>query len=144
MGSNDSAGAAAEAPIVFATLAISKKVRAFVADHFAPLGLHPGQDRLLAELWREDGLAQSELIRRLRVEPPTVTNTVRRLERAGFVRRSTDASDRRVTRVFLTGEGRALENPVREVLRATEEVITAGLSDADRASLSAMLVRLAD
>lgn len=88
-----------QAPVVFRLLGLTKQVRGFVAARFAPLGIHPGQDRLLSELWLEDGLSQSQLTERLGVEAPTVTGTVQRLERAGFIRREADAANRRVSRV---------------------------------------------
>jgi DNA-binding MarR family transcriptional regulator len=40
------------------------------------------------------------------VKPPSVTRMVAALEERGLVRRETDAADRRIARVSLTGEGR--------------------------------------
>lgn len=112
-----------------------------ISARFGALGIHPGQDRLLSELWAEDGLSQSELIDRLGVEPPTVTGTLQRLERDGFVRRAPDESNRRISRVFLTEAGRALEEPVRAALRKTEEELLAGLTRAEREALGGLLQR---
>jgi DNA-binding MarR family transcriptional regulator len=42
------------------------------------------------------------------VRPPTITRIVSRLEETGLVVREVDPSDRRVTRVQLSGEGRRL------------------------------------
>lgn len=132
----------AEAPVVFLALSLTKRVRAIVTERFAPLGLHPGQDRLLSALWDEDGLAQSDLIRRLAVEPPTVTNTVTRLERAGFVRRERDPNNRRISRVFLTEAGRALERPVRTILQDAEDLVLAPLTPRQRRELEQLLHRV--
>jgi DNA-binding MarR family transcriptional regulator len=57
-------------------LGAAKRARREVAARLQPLGIHPGQDRLLSELWLQDGLSQTELISRLSVEPPTVTGTI--------------------------------------------------------------------
>ena len=130
-----------EPQVVLRLLALTKQVRAFVAAAFGPLGIHPGQDRLLSELWREDGLSQSQLIERLGVEPPTVTGTVQRLERAGFIRREPDAANRRISRVHLTPAGRQLEEPVRAVLGEAEDRLLHGLSAAERRELAALLAR---
>ena len=48
-----------------------------------------------------------------RVQPPTITRMVDGLEEAGLVSRRLDASDRRVTRVRLTAQGRRLLDQVR-------------------------------
>src|SRR5919199_6974929 len=104
-----------QAPAVYRLIRVAKQLGVFIGDRLAPLGLHTGQERLLAVLWEEDGLSQSELVERLAVRPPTVTTALQRLEREGFVRREPDASNRRVSRVFLTDKGRRCEAPVREI-----------------------------
>jgi DNA-binding MarR family transcriptional regulator len=131
-----------QAPLAARLIVLSKRINAEVARGFAPLGLHPGQDRLLSELWREDGQSQSKLIARLDVEPPTVTGTVQRLERDGFVRREPDPANRRISRVFLTERGRAAEAPVREVLERVDRELAAPLSAGERERLEALLDRM--
>lgn len=133
-----------QAPTLFAIVKAYKRINATIGASFAELGIHPGQDRLLSELWAEDGLSQSELIARLGVEPPTVSGTVQRLEQAGFVRREPDPANRRVSRVYLTDAGRGLEEPVRMALREAEEQLLDGLSAADRRTLATLLERTID
>ena len=48
----------------------------------------------------------SELAQVERVQPPSITKVVARLEEEGFITRSGDAKDRRVTRIQLTGKGK--------------------------------------
>ena len=76
------------------------------------VGLHVGQEMILLHLWENEGLTQSELADRLAVEPPTVTKMLRRMEGCDLVERRADAEDARVSRVYLTARGRALEAPV--------------------------------
>lgn len=132
------------APVLMRLVKTSKRINAMVAERFAPLGLHPGQDRLLGELWESDGLSQSELIARLGVEPPTVTGTVQRLERDGFVRREPDADNRRISRVYLTHAGRELERPVNDALREVERELLAPLAERDRKRVSQLLDSMLD
>jgi DNA-binding MarR family transcriptional regulator len=131
-----------DAPTIHRLVGASKRARHKLAARFEPLGIHPGQDRLLSELWLHDGLSQSELIARLSVEPPTVTGTVQRLERDGFVRREPDPDNRRVSRVFLTDAGRDLERPVRHAWREAEAELVRELSPAERDTLGELLDRL--
>lgn len=130
------------APILLAVVSAYKRAHALVAERFAPLGVHPGQDRLLAELWKRDGVSQSELIKRLGVQPPTVTGALQRLERAGIVRREPDPENRRISRVYLTEKGRELEGPVQEALADAERNLLANLSSDERRELGELLDRL--
>ncbi|MGP3964431.1 MarR family winged helix-turn-helix transcriptional regulator [Nonomuraea sp. 3N208] len=124
----------------YALIKLMKTQRNQLAASLAPLGLHVGQEMLLNQLWREDGLTQGELIARLGVEPPTVTKTLQRLERAGFVYRAPDPDRPRVGRVHLTDAGKALREPVEEIWNKLDEDLQRGLADAER-DLLASLVR---
>jgi MarR family transcriptional regulator, organic hydroperoxide resistance regulator len=135
-------GVRTESPTAYMFVLLAKRLRLEFETRFAPLGIHAGQDRLLQELWREDGITQRELIERLSVEPPTVTGIVQRLERAGFLSREPDADNRRIQRVHLTDAGRKLEGPVRKVWRDVERRFLRDLSPAERDQLQSILTRL--
>jgi DNA-binding MarR family transcriptional regulator len=98
-------------------------------------GLHVGQEFMLAQLWREDGLTQSQLADRLGVSAPAVTKVARTLERGGFVRREPDDSDARVMRVRLTERGRAMEEPLTAAWYAVEADLMADLTPGQREGL---------
>ena len=116
--------------------------RAHVAGSLAPLGLHVGQEVLLAVLWAADGLPQAELAARLGVERPTVTRTLDRLQRAGLLERHRDPNDGRVWRVCLTERGRALQAPVEACWAAAEREMLAGLGPSECAELRRLLAHL--
>src|SRR5215216_6678074 len=59
---------------------LAKAHRALVGDALAELGLHLGQDLLLEQLWRQDGLSQSSLVARLGLQRP-VRDLRRQVER---------------------------------------------------------------
>ena len=80
------------------------------------IGIYRGQPPVLYVLHEQEGLTQSELAARLEVAPATVTKMLQRLERAGFVQRQTDSEDQRVSRVYLTDAGRAVQGDVVAVL----------------------------
>ncbi len=103
------------------------------------LGLYTGQEMLLFQLWREEGLTQSELVDTARVDPSTVTKTLQRLEHAGLLERRQDAEDARVSRVYLTEQGRALEASVRQIWDDLETLTVQGLSDVEKALLHRLL-----
>lgn len=121
---------------------VAREHRVLVSRGLSDLGLHPGQELLLSELWRDDDLSQSELTLRLGVELPTVVKAVQRLELAGFISRYKDQQDRRVTRVRLTPHGRELQLAVEAVWTRAERSMLRGLGHKDAVRLREVLVVL--
>jgi DNA-binding MarR family transcriptional regulator len=106
------------------------------------LGLHRGQSFVLRALWERDGMTQSELTERLNRSPSTITKTVQRMEKGGFVQRCADDRDERVSRVFLTDEGRDLQPAVEDVWRRLDRQIFAGFSAEELALFRGFLHRV--
>jgi DNA-binding MarR family transcriptional regulator len=104
--------------------------------------LRVGQEMLLLQLWDADGLSQSQLVARLCVEPPTVTKMLQRVEAEGLLERRPDPEDARVSRVYLTAKGRALEGYVAAAWREVEARATTGMSEAERALLRRLLLQM--
>ena len=75
-------------------------VTQLVRKHFdrraTRLELTRAQWRALKSIGRFEGLSQTELAKRARVENQTMSRTIERLEREGFVTRAPDAGDRRI------------------------------------------------
>ena len=103
------------------------------------LGLYPGQEHLLMQLWDEEGITQSELVEKLCVEPSTVTKSLQRLEKVGFVERKPDAEDSRVSRVYLTQAGRDLQTPMQQIWCDLEKLTVEGLSEVELALMRRIL-----
>ena len=102
-------------------------------------GAHHGELISLRLLATSEGMSQKDLADMLYLSRPRVTSILQGLEKAGAVRREIDPADQRITRVFLTDEGRRQE---RENRAAFEEYInqTIGkLSDQDKRELARLL-----
>jgi len=126
----------------FALAKVCRAHRAYVGELLSAHGLHVGQDMVLVELWRDDGLRGGEIAERLGVEPPTVTKMLRRLEACGLVERRADPQDARSLRVYLTPRGRALEEPVVRCWEQAERTVLAGMSAEDRRAFRTSLNRV--
>lgn len=125
--------------------ALAKACRAHrgnVGEVLAEIGLHVGQEMVLIELWERDGLRGGELASRLGVEPPTITKMIRRLENCGLLARRQDPEDARSFRVFLTEEGRSLEDPVTHRWGRIEEKTLSGLDEEERDQLHRLLQKV--
>ncbi len=116
-----------------------KGLNAELGRRLEPHGVHPGQDYLLDELWREDGQPVGVLAARIGVEVPTLVRSVSRMEAAGLLRREPDPADGRRAIVRLTARGRDLERVVPSILADVTELATAGMSEAERQELLRLL-----
>ena len=90
---------------------------------------------------RQGRMPMASAIARLQVHPTSVTNTVDRLVRDGFVVREPHPIDRRAAMLVLTESGRELVERATLALN-TEVFAEPGLSDDDTAELVAIIARL--
>ena len=107
---------------------VSKLHRAHAHAALEKLGLYRGQNFVLTALAEQEGLAQSELAEKLLVSPPTISNSLERMDAAGWIVRRPDPNDRRVARVYLTDAGRALQDSVASLWHDLEVQTFAGLT----------------
>jgi DNA-binding MarR family transcriptional regulator len=98
-------------------------------------GLSPSLTAALATVERHGPLTPSELAARERVQRPTVTRIVFRLEEAGLVARAADPGDGRSSLVSVTPAGRELLAAARTRKDAFLSERLEGLSPEDRATL---------
>jgi DNA-binding MarR family transcriptional regulator len=126
--------------VSYALAQACKAHRNLIASQLDAHGLHPGQEQVLMHLWEQDGLTHSELVERCRVEAPTVSKTVQRMETLGVVGRRTDERDARVSRVYLTEQGRQLREPIERLWEQVDEISVAGLSAQERMLLRRLLI----
>ena len=131
-----------EETVGFALAKACRAHRTQVGAALAGLGLHVGQEMVLLELWKEDGLKGGELASRLRVEPPTVSRMLGRLEGCGLLERRRDPEDARSFRVFLTARGRDLRGPVEDLWQGVEDRAFAGMSEEEKLLLKGFLARV--
>jgi DNA-binding MarR family transcriptional regulator len=131
-----------EVPLGRLMMQAMKLHRGEIHDLLEQLGLYRGQAFILSALWVEEGLPQSELAARTWVQPATMTTALQRMEQSGLVIRRPDPDDQRVSRVYLTAAGRALEAPVKASFEELEKKTFAGLSPDERAQLRELLHRI--
>jgi DNA-binding MarR family transcriptional regulator len=108
----------------------------------APHGVSSGQWRFLRVLWREDGLTQRELSRRVGMREPTTVIALKSLERSGFVVREKSVEDRRKVHVFLTPQAKALEPVLLPAVAEVNRIGLQGLTKVEVAVLRKALIQL--
>jgi DNA-binding MarR family transcriptional regulator len=94
-----------------------------VTRAIADLGIKPPHLDILVNLYRFEGISQQELARKLLVGRSNMSMLLPQLERRGLIERRPDRKDRRVLRLFLTPEGRALTEQAMTIQTALIERI---------------------
>ncbi len=96
----------------------------------AKVGLRNTDLRILNLLDRTDGLTVNEIARRAHVDKAWVSRSLRHLETAGLVLRSSLPQDSRVSVITLTARGKARLNQVRPLAEDHELRLLAGIDKA--------------
>jgi DNA-binding MarR family transcriptional regulator len=113
----------------------------------AEIGISPTQMSALAAIERHGSMTLGELAAHERVQPPSITAVVSRLEDQGLVERRPDPGDRRVARVEVTRDGHKLVARSRSRKDAELDRRLGALTDDERATLAdatAILERLVE
>jgi len=117
----------------------SKVLRAATEAGMRDLGLHVGQNHLLAALWELDGQTPGQLAEALYVTTPTVVKAATRMANAGLLFRRRDSADNRLVRLWLTDHGRALQPSVEAQRAELEQKVLADLTEDERKHLISAL-----
>ncbi len=133
-----------QALLGFALADATRLLRAIYDARLSSKGLSGASWRVLAYLYREDGLTQTKLADLLEVSRPAIGQMIDRLEAGGFVERRPDPADRRSWGVFLSPHSQA---KVEELMRASQAIETecfATFNQKDVATLADLVGRLRD
>ena len=106
------------------------------------LGLYRGQPPVLRALWEQEGLTQTELAEQMKITPATMTKMLQRMEKTGFIQRKADPEDQRISRVYLTDTGRAVQKDVEAVFRQMEEETFGNFTLEERCCCAAFLLQM--
>lgn len=84
-------------------------------------GLYYGQPVILEYIKENNLCTQKELADSLHISPASVATSIKRLEKSGFVERSTDKDDVRKNRLTLTDEGLKTLTEFRSICDETDK-----------------------
>lgn len=118
---------------------ISRAARRAFDERTQPIGLHRTQWRVLAQLIKDPPLNQSDVARQLELESATVGLAVSALCNQGYIIRRRDLSDGRAWQLELTKKVEDILPELRRAADATHEKLWAGVSPAQKRSLTDVL-----
>lgn len=108
------------------------QMKRLVNARTAPLGLSPGQPKILEFLAEYGEHEQKDIAEYCEIEPATVGNILLRMENAGLIQRRNRPNNRRSLYVSLTPKGARLAQTLQGIFAAAEEQITAELTEEER------------
>ena len=92
------------------------------------LGIKNAYRALLTQLYIKDGGTQLSLAEKTGMKAPTISITLRKMEKEGLVNRIVDESDLRKTHVFLTEKGKQTTEALNRSIDKINDDFVKGLS----------------
>ncbi len=138
---NDEAGPRAGTTFLLAQLGAYAAQR--FAERIAELELTPPQTGLLRCVAQRPGQSQQAIAAQLGTTPSRLVGLVDGLQQRDLIERRRNPGDRRNYALYLTEAGRRCMGRIGLAAKQHEDAFCAGLSDAERAQLQALLRRLA-
>lgn len=109
-----------------------------------PLESHDDASGVLFAIVNRGSMRPSDLARVLMKSPPAMSRLLDRMERAGFITRTTDPDDHRATLVDLAPDGRDAAQWLFAHGDAMSDALLDGFTDVERAAFADMMQRFAD
>lgn len=115
----------------------------FVCRELERIGMKLSYRHILKPLMENDSLTQLELVKLTGLKAPTISISLRNMERDGIVRRKkkTD-SDRRETHVYITDKGKKMYAKYLEILDNAESTMLKGLTDKELNAMRKVLDKM--
>ena len=112
-----------------------------VSAQATPLGLSPGQPKVLEFLAQQGEHEQKDIADYCEIEPATVGSLLLRMETAGLVTRRNRPHNRRSLYVSLTPKGEELAGILQGIFQEAEGQITANLTEEEEKDLVRLLAK---
>ncbi|WP_446697470.1 MarR family winged helix-turn-helix transcriptional regulator [Umezawaea endophytica] len=126
----------------FSTLTLWRALHNFGNDMLLELGLYPGQELILMQLYDQDGQTQTDLQQAIRLDHSTISRSIRRMEQAGLLTRRPADHDKRAMNVYVTDKGLALRPGIIELWSTVEAAMADALTDGQLADYTDFATRL--
>lgn len=114
----------------------------YVAGELEKIGMRSSYRHVMRPLMENEYLTQLELVNITGLKAPTISITLRNMEREGIVRREKNDNDRRETHVFITEKGKEMNAKMLEALDRAEKLMLVGISEKEKETLIKILGKM--
>ncbi len=108
------------------------------------IGIRPSYRNIMQSLCDNESLTQLELVKITNLKAPTISITLRCMERDGIVTRVKNDIDRRETHVAITDKGRKMYQKMLASIDKIQKKMTNGLTDKELEQMSSTLKKICD
>ena len=116
----------------------------FVSKEQEDIGMRSSYRHVMKPLMEQDGMTQLELVNLTQLKAPTISITLRNMEREGIVRREKNDIDRRETHVYITEKGREMHKKILEAFDRAEQVMLQDVSEKEMATARKILAKMTE
>jgi DNA-binding MarR family transcriptional regulator len=99
---------------------------------------------VLCKLWEGDGIHQAELSKQVGKDQPGLTRILSAMARNGFVTRQGVPEDKRLSKIYVTEEGKTIKKEIVPIVRGFLEAALNGLDEKDIVALRRILEQIAN
>lgn len=114
----------------------------YVCQELERIGMRYSYRHIMKPLMENESLTQLELVKITNLKAPTISITLRNMERDGIVRREKNDTDRRETHVYITDKGKKMYAKVLTALDKAEKTMLKGLSEKDLKAMRTTLEKM--
>ena len=117
---------------------------AYVCQELERIGMRYSYRHVMKPLMENDSLTQLELVKITNLKAPTISITLRNMEREVIVRREKNDNDRRETHVFITDKGKKMYAKVLTALDKAEKTMLKGVNEKELKALRSTLEKMSE
>lgn len=118
---------------------LSRLLKKSFNEAVAQQGLFSGQEEILFSIVNEGGITLSQLAAKTSVSAATISVSVKRMEKNGFIEKKPDSLDARIIRLYPTEKARLAPERIKEHMDALEDTMSKGMTSEQREQLSDLL-----
>ncbi len=118
------------------------KLSNYLTRKFKPYEITPEQWGVLNRLWFKDGISQKELSELTIKDQTTTTRILDKLEWKGLIKRQRSTLDRRLLLIYLTAEGRSLEDKLVPIVKGVLNEALKGFTPEEIQLIKSLLNRI--
>lgn len=116
--------------------------RARLMSLIGNIELFPGQIPILAIVDENDGCTQKEIGKNMKFKPASITDSLKRMEKAGLITRKQDDKDLRISRVYITEVGKEQLEKAIEISHSFEAICFAGFNADEKETFISLMKRM--
>ena len=111
-------------------LSIARRAHAALLDKkLDSYDISHGQILLLATLYRQDGICQTNICEMYNLNKAAVGRSLKKLKNRGFITKETDPNDQRKNLIYLTDKAEEFRPKLKKVLDSSENILKKNLSE---------------